>query len=257
MALAEKSVALDPDNAAYHVQLGAVLGRMAEKASIFKQLGLARRARKELEAAIALDPRNPDGVYGLLLYYHAAPSFLGGDKAKSAEFADRLSAIDRVRGLLARAAVAHDLKDLAGELNFILQATAADAANFDAQSALAQYHLDRPQPDWHTVEDTACRLLELDPARPDGWRALAEFYVSSLCWTELEQVLTTSAQFNPEDLSPYYSAAAAMIRAGERLPVARAYLEKYLSQPVDGGEPSHALARKQLATLQEKESAVR
>jgi tetratricopeptide (TPR) repeat protein len=250
---AERSVALEGDNAAYHVQLGAVLGRMAEKASIFKQLGLARRARKELETTVELDPRNYDGLYGLMLYYFSAPSFLGGNKSKAEEFADRIAAVDATRGLLARATLAHEQKDSAAELDFSLRAVAAAPDDFDAQSALLQYYMGRPQRDYSILEKTACKLLELDPVRPDGWRALAEVHVASHCWTELEQVLQTSKHFNHEDLSPYYTAAAAMLREDQRLPAAKAYLEKYLSQPPDGSEPSHAMAHWQLGTLLEKE----
>jgi len=253
LAMAERSVAVDGQNADYHVQLGAVLGRIAEKASMFKQLGLARRARKELEAAVALDPRNLDGLYGLMLYYFSAPSFLAGDKAKAAALADRITAVDATRGFLARAALAHEQKDPAAELDFSRRAVASDARNFDAQSGLAQVHLDRPQPDYPVLEKTACTLLELDSTRANGWRALAEFHAAFHCWTELDEVLRAGEQFNPDDLSPYYAAAAAMVRNGERLPAARAYLEKYLSQPAEGGEPTLAEARWQLATLLEKD----
>jgi tetratricopeptide (TPR) repeat protein len=251
--LAERSVTLDAGNAPYHVQLGSVLGRMAEKASILKQLGLARRARKELEAAVALDPRNLDGLFGLMLYYFSAPSFLGGDKSKAAEFADRIAAIDETRGWLARAALAGEQKDAAAQLDFDLRAVASDPKNFDAQTELAQYYLDRPQPDFSALEKTACRLLQIDPGRPDGWRVLAEVHAASHCWTQLDQVLRTSQRFDPQNLSPYYAAAAALLREDERLPTARAYLDKYLSQPPDGSAPSHAMARWQRATLLEKE----
>ena len=252
LAQAERSVALDGDNGAYHVQLGAVLGRMAEKASIFKQLGLARRTRKELEAGVALDPKNLDGLFGLMMYYFAAPSFMGGDKAKAGELADRIAAIYPARGFMARAALAHEAKDSTAELDFGLRAVASDSENFDAWSELTQYYLDRPKPDWGLIEKGACRMLEIDPGRPDGWRALAGMHVASHCWTELDEVLSASAAFAPEDLSPYYSTAAAMVRDEERPEAARGYLERYLAQPPEGSEPSHAVARCQLATLLEK-----
>ena len=250
---AERAVALAGDKADYHVQLGAVLGRMAEKASIFKQLGLARRAKKELDAGIALDPQNLDGLMGVMLYDVSAPSFLGGDKAKAAELAARIAAVDPVRGWMARAALAREQKDTAAELGFSLRAAAEAPGNFDAQSELAQYYLDHPPPDYRKLEETACKLLEIDPGRPDGWRILAEVHVASYCWTEVAQILATGEQFNPDDLSPYYAAAAAMVRGEERLSVAREYLEKYLGQPADGSEPSQALARWQFAMLLEKE----
>jgi tetratricopeptide (TPR) repeat protein len=96
-------------------------------------------------------------------------------------------------------------------------------------------------------------LLEIDPGRPDGWRILAEIRVASYCWTQVAQILETAEEFDPDDLSPYYATAAAMVRRDERLPVARQYLERYLAQPADGSAPSHAMARWQLATLLEKE----
>jgi len=253
LVYAERAVALDADNAAYQVQLGAVLGRLAEKASMFKQLGLARRTRKALETGVALDPRNLDGLYGLMLYYFSAPSFMAGDKAKAGDLAARMTAIDPVRGFMARASLAHESKDAAQELDFRRRAVEADPGNFDAQSELAQYYLDLPQRDYSALETSACKLLEIAPDRPDGWRVMAEIHVASHCWTELDEVLQLSEQFNHEDLSPYYAAAAAMVRLEERLPAARTYLEKYLSQPADGGEPSHAMARWQLATLLEKD----
>jgi tetratricopeptide (TPR) repeat protein len=250
---AEKAVALDADNAAYHVQLGAVLGSVAEKASIFKQLGLARRTRKELEEAVRLDPQNIEGLYGLMLYYQSAPSFMGGDKNRATKLAEQIGAVDEARGWMARAALAREQKDPAAQLQSGLRAVEANPKNFDALSELTQYYLDRPQPDWALIEQNACKLLEMDSGRPDGWRAMAEFHIASHCWTELDDVLQISEQFNHEDLSPYYSAAAALLRNEDRLDAARAYLEKYLSQPPDGSEPSHAMARWQLANLLEKQ----
>jgi len=249
---AERAVAIAPDSAAAHVQLGDVLGRVAEKAPIFKQLSLARRAKKELDAGIALDPRNIDGLMGVMMYDFSAPSFLGGDKAKARGVAGRIAAIDPVYGWLAQAALSRERKDAAAELDFNRRAVAEDPASFDAQVALAQFYVDH-NPDYAGLEDSACKILQIDPARPEGWRYLAEVRVSGFCWTELAQLLETAAQFNSDDLSPFYAAAAAMIRQGERLPVARDYLEKYLSQPSDGSAPSHAMAHWQLATLLEKE----
>ncbi len=254
---AERAVALASANAAYHVQLGVVLGRLAEKASIFKQLGLARRAKKELDLGVALDPQNVDGLMGVMLYDVSAPSFLGGDKAKAPELAARIAAVDPVRGWLSRAALARELKDASAELDFSLRAVQEDPSNFDAQSGLADYYLDHPlkgpEPDYSKLEETACRLLEINPGRPDGWRILAEVRVASYCWTEVAQILDIGEQFDPDDLSPYYAAAASMVRREQRLSVARGYLEKYLAQPADGSAPSHAMARWQLATLLEKE----
>ena len=56
LSLAETAVKLEPKVAEYHWQLAQVVGEMAQRASVFKQFGLARRYRQEIESAMALDP---------------------------------------------------------------------------------------------------------------------------------------------------------------------------------------------------------
>jgi tetratricopeptide (TPR) repeat protein len=253
LKLAEKTVEIDSGNADYHVQLGTVLGRMAEKASIFKQLGLARRAKKELDLALSLDPKNLDALYGEMMYLNDAPSFIGGDKAKAAQFAAAIGAINPARGWIAKASLAHEKKDAETELDFALRAVAADPREFDTHAAAAQALLLQDEPDYAAIEQTGCKMLELDPYRLDGWRLLAEVMVANHDWAGLDKLLETAARFNPEDLSPYYTAAAAMLLKGERLPEAQAYIEKYLSQPPDGSAPTLAAARVTLAEILEKE----
>jgi tetratricopeptide (TPR) repeat protein len=178
---------------------------------------------------------------------------MGGDKAKANDLADRIAAVNATRGWMARASLAHEAKDAAAELDCWLKAIASDDSSFEAWAGLTQYHLDRPKPDWAEVEETGCRLVQLDAGRPDGWRALIEAHVASHCWTEVDSLLAAAEPFNAEDLTPYYAAAAAMIRSEERLDAAKVYLDRYLRQPAEGSEPTHAMARWQLATLLEKQ----
>src|SRR5215468_9325061 len=49
VTLAEKAVALDSNNADYHVQLGTVCGETAEKASLFAKAGWAHRFKEETD----------------------------------------------------------------------------------------------------------------------------------------------------------------------------------------------------------------
>ena len=253
LKLAEKLVESDASNASYHVHLAAVAGHIAEKASMFKQLGLARRIRKELETAMSLDPKNLDALFGYMLYLQGAPSFLGGDKAKASQFAEKIAAINEAHGWIAKASLAHERKDQAAELDFAVRAVAADPADFDTLAASEQALLAQNKREYKAIEETGCKMLEVDPWRPDGWRMLVEALVASHCWTELDELLETAAQFNGEDLTPYLTAGTAMLKAEERLPAAQAYIEKYLSQPPDGSEPSHAEARVPLAEILEKE----
>lgn len=56
LALAESAVKVEPKNAEYRWQLAAIVGSLAQKAGVLKQIGLGRRFRQEAEQAIALDP---------------------------------------------------------------------------------------------------------------------------------------------------------------------------------------------------------
>ena len=67
---------------------------------MFKQLGYAKRAKKALDTAIPMNPESMDALYGLMSLYYAAPSFIGGDKQKALEAADRIARLDPARGYL-------------------------------------------------------------------------------------------------------------------------------------------------------------
>ncbi|MGC2695167.1 MAG: hypothetical protein WA738_05190 [Candidatus Angelobacter sp.] len=86
--MAEKSIALDPDNSFYHLWLGRAMGRKAEAANPFTAFGLARRVKVEFERAVALDSNNLAARSDLSEFYLEAPGFLGGDKNKARQEAE-------------------------------------------------------------------------------------------------------------------------------------------------------------------------
>lgn len=79
----EQAVALAPDNSYYTLELGGAYGHAAEKAGLFSKFGLAKKCLVCLQKAVELDPNNLEARNGLVSYYRAAPSFIGGgiDKA--------------------------------------------------------------------------------------------------------------------------------------------------------------------------------
>ncbi len=86
--MAEKSVALEPGNSAYHQWLGRAMGRKAEVANPFAAFGLARKVKVEFERAVALDANNLSARSDLSEFYLEAPAFLGGDKSKARQQAE-------------------------------------------------------------------------------------------------------------------------------------------------------------------------
>src|SRR5262245_47063108 len=103
LPLAETAVALDGKVARYHRQLAEALGVTAQHAGAIQQLLLARRFRKQIDLALALDPRDTQALRDLVEFYLIAPSLLGGDTRKAAAMAQRIQAIDAAEGFLAQA----------------------------------------------------------------------------------------------------------------------------------------------------------
>lgn len=94
LRMAEKSVALDPENSNYHLWLGRAAGRKAENSNPFTAWGLARRVRAEFERAVALDGKNAEARSDLAEYYLEAPGFLGGDRKKARDQGDAVAPYD-------------------------------------------------------------------------------------------------------------------------------------------------------------------
>ena len=233
LKLAGQAVSLDSTKSEYHVQLAAANGRLAERASMFKQLGYAKRAKKELDIALELNPDNVDALYGLTLFYYAAPSFVGGDKQKALDAADRMTRLSPARGYLAQARLAAERKDAAAEESFYRKAIDADPLFYEAKTTLAQFYLEREPANVDAAADLACEAVRLDPDRVDAWSLLAEVEVRSQCWDELFTLLDRAKAFVPGDGRYYYSAGDALARLGMSPRWAEQFLRTYLSGPVE------------------------
>src|SRR5450759_3148705 len=57
--LAEKAIALEPNNARFHFRMAMIEGEKAQNASVLHQLGLARRLKKEEDATLAFCAFSP------------------------------------------------------------------------------------------------------------------------------------------------------------------------------------------------------
>jgi tetratricopeptide (TPR) repeat protein len=241
LKLAESAVALNPSRAAYHVQLAGACGRLAQASSMLKQLSFAKRARKELDTALELEPENLDALYGLALFYYAAPSFVGGDKRKANEAAEAITRLNPVRGYLTHAKLANEKKDSVAEEEFYKQAVAADPEFYEARVALAKFYL---ATDVAAAKEHATQALSLDSSRVEAWKVLAQAYVVTQCWDELLALLDRARKEVPDDLAYYYSAALALEDSGRFLNWAADFIGVYRTAPPEGNEPTLAEAEK-------------
>ncbi len=92
--LLEQAANTDQRDSEYRHWLGKAYGRMAQQASWFKAMSLAKKTRKALEQAVRLDPENVDAITDLIAFYHAAPAFLGGGEDKARDLEQRLARLE-------------------------------------------------------------------------------------------------------------------------------------------------------------------
>ncbi len=232
--LAEQAVSLEPGNAVYHVQLAAACGRLAEKASLFKQLSYARRAKKELDLAYQQDSTNPDALYGLLLYYYAAPGLIGGDKMKALTYAEEMTKIVPARGYLAQSELAKVRKDAAAEESFYQKSIQADSGYYDARVTLADFYLTQPQTNVNAAEEQACAALRIDGERIEAWRELVEVAVRNQCWDQMFTILDRAHKAVPDDRAADFAAGETLVRMNMHPKWAEEFLQAYLQGPWEG-----------------------
>lgn len=216
LKMAEKSVALAPQNSAYHQWLGRAAGRKAENSNPFTAFGLARRVHAEFERAVALDGNNFSARADLSEYYLEAPGFLGGDKSKARQQADAVVAKD---------------------------------------PALADYiraHVDEKQ--GNSQAEQEYRKAVTDSGNDSRyWTELAYFYRRAGRMQDMEMAVVQSLRAAHQSNLPDYDGAYLLLRTGRNLPGAIQMLRNYLSggHLSEDGPAFHA--HLMLGTLLEKQ----
>ena len=125
----EKAVSLSPNDSRFHHRLGDAYGRAAQKASLFSQIGWAKKCRVAYEKAVELDPKNVDAHLSLMVFYQQAPGFVGGGMDKAHLEADIIRKLDANRGRQAVAGLYVSEKKYAeafAEYEAVLQQTPGD-----------------------------------------------------------------------------------------------------------------------------------
>jgi tetratricopeptide (TPR) repeat protein len=253
LPLAEKAVALDSNNSAYHSQLGVVCGETAEKASMFAKAGWAHRFKDETDKAAALDPKNLDARFALMEYYLQAPRLMGGSKQKAAAMAEEISGINPARGYLAQARVAQEDKDAPREEASFLKALAAAPEDYEILVSAAAFYNRETQKKYDQAEKQSRQAVGINPGQVSAYSQLAYALAAGDRWSEVDATLAEAEKNVPDDLSPYYQAGRALLYTGKDLPRAERYFRKYLGQEPEGEAPTLAHAHWRLGLVFEKE----
>jgi tetratricopeptide (TPR) repeat protein len=90
----EKAVAERPDSPGLYYWLGKSYARLAETASPLSAPKAARKARRSLEQAVRMDPKNQEYLHELFAFYVDSPEWFHGGLERASALVERLSGGD-------------------------------------------------------------------------------------------------------------------------------------------------------------------
>lgn len=211
----EKATQLDPNSSPYHDWLGRGYGEMAARQKSFL---LARRVKKEFQAAVQADGSNIDARRDLEEYLLQAPWIVGGSKEDALVQVDAIAQTSPVDGHLAKA---------------------------DYESAIGK-------PDLTVVEYNAA--LALKPHSIEPYFEVANYYGLKGEGPEFTAMVEQAAQVSPKDARLPFYRGVAHILTGTNFPQAEEDLKAYIASSAERSDwPSHSRARFWLGQLYEKE----
>ncbi|MGC1107272.1 MAG: tetratricopeptide repeat protein [Candidatus Acidiferrales bacterium] len=211
----EKATQLDPNSSVYHDWLGRGYGEVAAREKSFL---LARRVKKEFQAAVQFDSSNIDARRDLEEYLLQAPWIVGGSKDDALGQANAIAQVNPVDGHLAKAEY--------------------EAAIGQADLAIAEYNA----------------ALSLKPQSIEPYLEVANYYGLQGKSPELTELVEQAAQVSPKDPRLPFYRGVAHILSGTNFPLAEENLKSYLaSSPERSDWPSHSVARYWLGQLYEKQ----
>jgi len=94
----ERALAIDGNDADYHIWRGYAYVRKLERSNWLKKLVIAPKIRKSFERAVELAPTHLEARRVLMRYYEQAPVLLGGGKAKAREQQEAIRRLESESG---------------------------------------------------------------------------------------------------------------------------------------------------------------
>ena len=111
LALAQRAVSVDPHNPDFLAQIAEMHVRLTDRVSVVKQLLYVRQFHKEVEAALAVNPKHADTYLVDIMFLSKAPMVAGGDRKRAHALADELTRFNPGWGYLIQARLAEQEKD--------------------------------------------------------------------------------------------------------------------------------------------------
>lgn len=97
---------VEPDNANYHYKYGGSLGMKVLSISKIRAVSYIGDIRKAFEKSAELDPSHIDVRWALVEFNISVPAILGGTEKKALKYANQLTHLSKVDGLLSKGYIA-------------------------------------------------------------------------------------------------------------------------------------------------------
>jgi tetratricopeptide (TPR) repeat protein len=214
--LLEQAIALKPNVAEYHYFLGGAYGNQAQKAGMFGGIGLAKKAKAELERAVQLDPNYFDARFALIDFYMVAPGFVGGGEDKALAQAVEIRKLSALEGHRAYGRIYNRQKK-------------TDLARKEYVDAVRE-----------------------QPASPKAHVYLGTFLVNQKDWSGALHEFEYALSLDPNFMLAYFRIGYHAATSASNYARGEEALRKYLSYTPADNEPSLASAWYYLGLIQEK-----
>jgi tetratricopeptide (TPR) repeat protein len=251
--LAEQAVAANPREAEYHYRLSDITGEKAQRASVFKQIGLGRTFKKECDVALSLNPNHVGALFNMMEFYLHAPGVIGGDKAKAMAIADKLTTLDPVKGVQAHIEIAGVEKQQGKVDEIVRNVLSMKAETFQAHLMLAGYLASQKEPRYDEALQHAREAIRMHSDRVGPHGLIAAILARQQKWAELDAALAQAEKDVPDNLQPYFRAGNSLLNTKTDLPRAERYFRKYLTQEPELKFPSRSAAHWRLGLVLDQE----
>ena len=215
----ERAVQLAPKQSEYHNWLGKSYGRKAEEGVFLSAMSWARKAHREFETAVELNPRNLEAQRDLIRYEMNAPGIVGGGEEKALKRIEGLEKIDPLVGELARGEFLATRKRMA-----------------EADAVFAQ-------------------ILEADTDRAGVYLEAGDYYRDRQNAEKMAVAVADAERVDPEDRRLKYYKGILLVMKKEDPREAETLLKSYLATvPNHSDLPAHSSAREWLGRLYESQN---
>ena len=218
VASLERAVQLAPKDSAYRDWLAKSYGRKAEQSSFLSAMSWARKAHREFEIAVELNPQNFEARRDLIRYEMNAPSLVGGGDDKALKHIDALEKIDAIQGQLAR-----------GEF----------------------FATKKRMPEADAVFD---RILESNSDRAGVYFEVSDYYRERLNAEKVGEAIDKAEHIDPDDRRLKFYKGVLLVMEGKSASEAEMLLKSYVATVPDNSDlPPHALALEWVGKLYESQ----